>query len=364
LKDEAHVSPGGLSVELSGNGAAALLRGHALSPESTKQWSMGFNFAPTQPFFGMFDLSGLNVDVSWFRLEYTGPILANNLGQGGNDPVSFPRYTVIPHPHIGEPDANAFNDPANKQFFDLVTALAQVPQRSGFVFDAANIPAIKFIQDVALTNFGSRVVSGIDFDARYDFDLSKVGLMEAGALNIGATGYYQTILKDRGSVTSDLVHTYIGKDSGNHLQRVRYRLGWSNDTWSVTGFANYFGHGAAGSELGVNFNGNKLIPPCFYIPTSSAGSCFAGSPHFGPYLTYPNMSPAVVYLDLSIGYQTGETPANEYLRDIGVQFTVNNFLDKPPPFQVGARGNGSIRAFDNAFSDLGRTFTLTVTKTW
>jgi hypothetical protein len=76
------------------------------------------------------------------------------------------------------------------------------------------------------------------------------------------------------------------------------------------------------------------------------------------------MAPAVVYFDLTIGYQTGEKPANEYLRNIGIQFTVNDILDKPPPFEVGARGNGSIRAFENAFSDLQRSFTLTLTKTW
>ena len=35
-----------------------------------------------------------------------------------------------------------------------------------------------------------------------------------------------------------------------------------------------------------------------------------GSSFFGPYTTYPNMSPAVVYFDLSLGYQTGEKPAN------------------------------------------------------
>jgi uncharacterized protein (DUF927 family) len=76
------------------------------------------------------------------------------------------------------------------------------------------------------------------------------------------------------------------------------------------------------------------------------------------------MSPATVYFDLSVGYQTGEMPTNTYLRNIGVQFTINDLFDKPPPFQVGARGNGSIRAFDNSFPDLQRTFTLTLTKVW
>src|SRR6266550_1544557 len=357
LTDEAHVSPGGISVELSGNGAAALLRGHGLSSQTLSQWSTGFNFAPTEPFLGV-NLSGLNVDVSWFRLEFKGLISSNALGIGGNDPVSFARYTVIPNPNL------PITDPSNKSFLDLVTALAAVPQLSGFVFDPVNIPNIKFIQDTALTNLGSRVFAGVDFDARYDFDLANVGLTNAGAINIGAAGFYETIDKSRATDTSALVHVFEGKDSGNHLQRVRYRLGWSNETWSVTGFANYFGHGANTATLGVNFPGNNLIPPCFYTAATTAGSCFPGSQHFGPYLVYPNMSPATVYFDLTVGYETGQTPGNSYLRNIGVQFTINDVFDKPPPFQVGARGNGSIRAFDNAFPDLQRTFTLTLTKTW
>jgi iron complex outermembrane receptor protein len=357
LTDEAHVSPGGISVELSGNGAAAILRGHGLSPQTLKQWSTGFNFSPNETILGG-ALTGLSVDVSWFRLEFKGLISSNALGLGGNDPVSFARYTVIPRPDL------PITAPENANFLALVTTLAAVPQRSGFVFDPVNIPNIKFIQDTALTNIGSRVFSGIDFDARYDFDLGKVGLTDMGALNIGAAGFYETIDKSRATDTSALVHVFEGKDSGNHLQRVRYRLGWSNDTWSVTAFANYFGHGANSATLGVNFNGNNLIPPCFYSPSTSAGSCFPGSPHFGPYAVYPNMSPATVYFDLTIGYDTGETPANTYLRNIGIQFTINDIFDKPPPFQVGARGNGSIRAFDNSFPDLQRTFTLTLTKTW
>jgi hypothetical protein len=67
---------------------------------------------------------------------------------------------------------------------------------------------------------------------------------------------------------------------------------------------------------------------------------------------------------LTVGYTTGERPANRYLRNIGLQLTINDIFDKAPPFIVGARGNGSIRAFDNAFIDLQRSFTLQITKTW
>jgi len=350
--------PGAMSVELSGNGAAAILRGHGLSPQSLNQWSLGFHYAPSEPLFGALNLSGLNVDVSWFRLEFKGLIDNNGPAQGPplpDDPNSRGVYTVIPRPDL------PITAPENAAFYAMVQALAAVTGRGGFSFDPAAIPNVKFIQDTALTNVGSRAFSGIDFDARYDLDLTRVGLPDMGGVNIGAAGYYQILDRSRASVTSPLDDRYEGRESGNRLQRVRYRLGWSNDTWNATLFANYIGHG---NTQGINIDGALLIPPCFYQPGFAAGSCFPGSQYFGPSNVFPNITPATVYLDLSIGYQTGEMPANEYLRNIGVQLTINDLLDKPPPFSVGARGNGAIRAFDNAFIDLQRTFTITLTKVW
>jgi iron complex outermembrane receptor protein len=348
--------PGSLDVSGGGSGAAVILRdGQTLGPQTLKQWSTGFNFTPTEPIFGV-NLSGLDLDFSWFNLQFRGLISANGLGANGarpnpDDPVSRSAFTVIPHPEL------PITDPANASFLALVQALAAYPSRGGG-FDPAAIPNIKFISDTALTNLGSRNFSGIDFNGRYDFDLGRVGLNNFGSINIGAAGFYEITDKTRTTPVSPIIDTFVGQNSGNRLQRVRYRLGWADDTWSVTAFANYFGHGA------INTNGNNLLPPCFYASGFSAGSCFAGSPYYGPLVTFPNFSPATVYFDLTLGYQTGEMPANEYLRNIGIQLTVNDIFDKPPPFQVGARGSGSIRAFDNAFTDLQRTFTITVTKVW
>ena len=44
------------------------------------------------------------------------------------------------------------------------------------------------------------------------------------------------------------------------------------------------------------------------------------------------MTPAVVFSTCRVGYQTGEMPANEWLRNIGVQFTIVNIFDEPSPF--------------------------------
>lgn len=338
--------PGGLDVSGGGNGAATILRGgQVLQPQSLKQWSTGINFTPTRPIFGV-DLTGLDIDITWFNLQFIGLIAANTLGLGPDDPVSRARYTVIPNPNA------PITDPSNASFYALVQRLAVYPSRSGN-FDPTAIPNIKFISDSALTNIGTRSFSGSDFSFRYDYPLG-----DFGSANIGASGFYEFNDKSQAAPGLPYVSTFIGKDSGNRLQRVRYRLGWENDNWSVTGFANYFGHGA------INVNGNNLIPPCFYSAGFGPGSCYAGSPFYGPYNVYPNYSPAQVYFDLAIGYRTGDSPAIAYLRNLGIELTVNDLLDRPPPFQVGARGSGSIRAFDNGFSDLQRLITLTITKQW
>ena len=346
---EALRQPGAMSVELSGGGAAKILRGHGLSPQTLQQWSMGFNFAPTTGW-----LAGLNADVSWFRLEFRGLIDGVNLETTSPDDPRFrAQYTRIPRPDL------PITAPENAEFLALVEALTFFPGSGGFAFDPEAIPEVKFIQDTALTNIGSRVFSGIDFVIRYDFELG-----DWGSFNVGAAGYYQLIDKSRATETSALDDQYQDQDSGNRLQRVRYRLGWANPTWNVTLFANYFGHAATGDDFGNNLNGVALVPPCFYEPDSGPAGCFPGSAYFGPQDVYNNMTPAVVHFDLTVGYQTGEMPANEWLRNIGIQFTINNIFDEPSPFQVGARGNGAIRAFNEGFSDLQRTFTLQLTKVW
>ena len=262
--DPALRQPGGLDVSGGGSGAAVILRnGKTLGPQTLKQWSSGFNFTPTDPILGL-NLVGLNLDFTWFHLEFGGLISGNGLGLGPDDPVSRSEYTVIPHPEL------PITDPANASFLALVQALAVYPSRGGG-FDPAAIPAVKFISDTALTNVGSRIFAGIDFNARYDFDLARLGLDNYGSVNIGAAGFYELSDKSRSSATSPVVDTFQGQNSGNRLQRVRYRLGWANDIWSVTAFANYFGHGA------VNVNGNNLIPPCFYASGFAAGSCYSGS---------------------------------------------------------------------------------------
>ena len=75
--------------------------------------------------------------------------------------------------------------------------------------------------------------------------------------------------------------------------------------------------------------------------------------------------PSWYTFDLSMGYNTGEQPANEYLRNIGVQFVVQNLMGIHPAFQYGPVNTGrTIAAYDILKNNQGRIFAVNLTKTW
>jgi hypothetical protein len=146
-------------------------------------------------------------------------------------------------------------------------------------------------------------------------------------------------------------------------------LGWTGSEGlsqglSVTGFVNFYPHGAVTATT---------IPPCYWStginPVTGvafkAGDCYPGSPFWGPYSVFPNLYPGVYTFDLSIGYQTGARPTNEYLRNLNIQFTVNDLLNKAPPFNYeagSAAGRGL--AVASIISPQQPYISFSVTKTW
>jgi len=57
-------------------------------------------------------------------------------------------------------------------------------------------------------------------------------------------------------------------------------------------------------------------------------------------------------------------PANDYLKNIGIQFVVQNLTNRLPPFEYQIAAGSTPTAFDVNKTDLGRTFSLILTKTW
>ena len=49
---------------------------------------------------------------------------------------------------------------------------------------------------------------------------------------------------------------------------------------------------------------------------------------------YTNILPSQYTFDLSLGYNTMDFPANEYLRNIGVQLVVQNILDRQGSYRL------------------------------
>ena len=90
------------------------------------------------------------------------------------------------------------------------------------------------------------------------------------------------------------------------------------------------------------------------------------------YPNYSNLLPALYMFDLSLGYNTGDRPANDYMKHIDVYFTVNNIMNRNPPFQYGGTTNayaylgGAVSGANIPpnYNPYGRYWRLGVTKEW
>ena len=78
---------------------------------------------------------------------------------------------------------------------------------------------------------------------------------------------------------------------------------------------------------------------------------------------YTNIQPGFYTFDLSLGYNTGDGPANEYLRNVSVQLVVQNVADKDSPYQYRiTTGGGNPCACDIIKSLFGRTISIRLQK--
>ena len=80
---------------------------------------------------------------------------------------------------------------------------------------------------------------------------------------------------------------------------------------------------------------------------------------------YTNIVPSYYTFDLSLGYDTGELPANDYLRNISIQLIVQNIMDRVSPYEYRLSGpGGNSCACDVLKSLYGRRFQIRMAKTW
>ena len=173
------LNPAGVVVTGGSGGAVAIRSGQVLGPEKAKNWALGFNLRPT----GF--LSGLDIDVTQYHIRIDNLITNNSGGVNINDPLA--KICTAPGPgclYLVRANPNLpITDPSNAAFLALVNAVVLAPRS---VAAPSGISNIQFINDTAITNIGWREIGGIDFDARYDFDLG-----DWGAWNAGVTGNFK-----------------------------------------------------------------------------------------------------------------------------------------------------------------------------
>jgi len=285
---------------------------YALGPEKAASISTGFDYTPVN------FLKGLQITGTYFFVKIRDAI--NGASADLNEPNDRANITLYTDPGFQAKLAAALADP-----------VSEIPP-------GIPVSDIKFILDTAPTNVGSITTNGLDFGVRYDWDFGDWGVWKAG---VDGTYFLNRKLVDsRGGVTDSFVGASPNAGLGNSTESrllARGQLGWVAGPWSVTAFVNYQGHYFLGAPR----------PPS---PPATAN--------------YTSLIPAQYTFDLSLGYDTGEAPAIEYLRNIGVQLVVKNLIDRKPPFAYNISTTAGNTAYPPSFSPVGREVSLTLTKTW
>jgi outer membrane receptor protein involved in Fe transport len=357
--------PTGLA--LIGSGGAAInadLRkyvntfGATLHPETATNWGFGFDYAPTK------FLKGLDIQATWYQVKINGPLQSfiNPNTQFFNNPGLG--FTIIVPTDIAKAGIDVAgcsnnNTPAAcPEFENMVQKLLDNP-RNGI--NPAVKTSVLWINDGGIFNAGYTKLSGIDFNVSYDWDMGNIG-----AFNTGVTGTYYLHRYEQqvaGAVPQDQFHINLGSAGGlamngvESLPRMHYRarLGWSSEKWSVTGFVNYDSH----------FYHTQNAPPNVNNQCITAGGTTGGGSQPCAISNYSNLEPSFYTFDLSTGYNTGDDPANDYLKHLGIQLVVQNLMDRQPAFEYRILAlNGNPAAFDILKSAQGRTISLILTKTW
>ena len=357
-----NATPGGVNIS-GGSVAAARLRitglngGPTIHPEEATNWSAGFELAPTTI------LQGLDVQATWYSIKINGVLDALGNANTNNFNSASNRFMYILPSNLGCPVADNANPALCAPFEAMVGSVITDPQSR---VSQAGLSQIYWIEDNGVTNLGWRKLQGIDWTASYDIDLGDFGAWNTGI--VGTYYLHDYVLSNpalagvSGSVV-DLYHQTIASVGGvpqvgvETLPRMNYRarLGWSDGTWTATGFANYNSH----------FFAPQAAPPNVNFQCASAGGTAGGGTFPCAISNYTNIEPSYYTFDLSLGYMTGDSPANSYLRNIGVQLVIQNLLDSHPPFEYRTSSQaGQPAAFDITKSDFGRIVSVTVTKTW
>ncbi|HXJ01622.1 MAG TPA: TonB-dependent receptor plug domain-containing protein [Micropepsaceae bacterium] len=354
--------------------------GESLHPETAMNWGFGGELAPT------IFAKGLDVQVTWYSVKINGALrgFANPNTTSVNDPTLGFSYIVptdlaIVHTAPGDLQCHNNNTPAAAavggapgsgalgcpEFETMVAKLLADPRNP---VPAGIATSVLWINDGATANNGFIKVQGVDFNVSYDLDLGDLGAWNAGVngtyyLHYNTANNTSEPTNPAAGLIQDLYHTTLGSVGGvqqvgvESLPKLRYRarLGWSDGPWSVTGFMDYQSH----------FFHTQNAPPNVNNQCLASGGTVGGGTFPCAITGYTNIEPSYYTFDLSVGYDTGDDPANDYLKHIGIQLVVQNLMDRHPAFEYRiSTGAGNPAEFDISKSDQGRTIGIILTKTW
>jgi len=325
-----------------------------LDPEKAVNWAIGFDYSPATNF-----LRGLNLQATYYRTKITGvlDLFSTVTDSTFNDPnVGF---SYVTPEDLRDPTTGA-QLCAGQNATPQLCAPFQDIVRKALAHPVNAVPGtlqtlVYWINDGGTMNAGWQRNEGIDFEASYDWDWAGLG-----AFNAGITGTYYLKQESQSTPNGGIVDFYhidfspangveqLGVES---LPRLRYRarLGWSDGAWSVTGFMNYQSH----------WFQNQSPPPNVNLACIAAGSSISGRPNYTnpcAISNYTNIIPSYYTFDLSLGYSTGDRPANEYLRNVSVQLVVQNITDRDAPYMYKINAQGGFQCACDGFKSAVAAF--------
>ncbi|MDE2476866.1 MAG: TonB-dependent receptor plug domain-containing protein [Alphaproteobacteria bacterium] len=334
--------------------------GVALAPEKALNYSVGVEFAPQIDF-----LRGLDIQATWYSVKINGLLqgfLGAQTSQGFADPTQ--RFHFILPSDLGCPVAANSNPTTCAPFETMVrTALTDPISPPDFNQPVlAQLSNIYWLNDSGTANSGFLKVQGVDWNASYDLDLGDLG-----AWNTGITGTYylhRFIEQVAGGPVVDAFHQNLGPIGGlaepgvETLPRLIYRarLGWSGGPFSATAFWNHQSH---------FFETQLASPPNVNFQCTTSGGTLGGGTLPCAISNFSRIQPAVDTMDLSLGYNTGDMPLNDYLKHITLQLTVINLMGVHASFEYGPTSSArSPSGYNWRVSDLGRVIGLSLIKNW
>jgi iron complex outermembrane receptor protein len=309
--------PGGIEIS-GGSLGAQVLRANGdgiplnLGPEKATNISLGIDLLPNF-------LPGLEFRATYWNV-YVNDFITGTSVNGNPLAATDPNYR---HTFIvrGDPQFDA----------DLAAVLA-LPNSITQPGLANNI---QWIQDGANINAGYIKVSGIDFSSIYSREFM------GGDVTAALSGTYYLRNKTQPIVGGPITDQFNAEgckcNALNPRLKLRGQLGWTDGTYTVNTFVNYTSH----------YFANQASPPAAVLVN---------------FPKYSDIVPAFTTVDLMFGYRTGDTPAQEYLKDVSFSVIVNDIFDKIAPFNYNVGGNAS--AFDSSQGEtpFGRTITFILSK--